>query len=49
MAVREWMKKEEEGTLPSGDYKVTAIVDERKRPNGRTLEFLVKWKASYLQ
>ena len=46
MPVAEWMQKEAEGTIPSGDYDVTAIVDERKRPVGKTQEFIVKWKAS---
>jgi len=46
MPVAEWMQKEAEGTIPSGDYDVTAIVDERKRSGGKTQEFIVKWKAS---
>ena len=46
MPVAEWMQKEAEGTIPSGDYDVTAIVDERKQPYGKTQEFIVKWKAS---
>ncbi|CAK0783431.1 hypothetical protein CVIRNUC_006630 [Coccomyxa viridis] len=45
MPLEEWTRKEADGTLPSGDYVVTAIVAERTRPGGRARQFLVKWKA----
>ena len=44
MAVMEWVQKEAQGILPAGDYEVTAILDARKQ--GRTTEYIVKWKAS---
>ena len=46
MPLEEWTRKEADGTLPSGDYVVTAIVAERTRPGGRARQFLVKWKVS---
>ena len=48
MPLEEWTAKETDGTIPSGDYVVTAILDERRRPRGCTDEFIVKWKASIL-
>ena len=46
MPLEEWLAKEKDGTIPSGDYVVTAILDERRRPRGCIDEFIVKWKAS---
>ena len=46
MPLEEWLAKEKDGTIPSGDYIVTAILDERRRPRGCIDEFIVKWKAS---
>ena len=47
MPLEEWTRKEADGTLPSGDYVVTAIVAERTRPGGgRARQFLVKWQVS---
>ena len=46
MPLEEWTRKEADGSLPSGDYVVTAIVAERTRPGGRARQFLVKWKVS---
>ena len=46
MPLEEWLAKEEDGTIQSGDYVVTAILDERRRPRGCIDEFIVKWKAS---
>ncbi|CAK0749789.1 hypothetical protein CVIRNUC_001938 [Coccomyxa viridis] len=44
MPLEEWLAKEKDGTIPSGDYVVTAILDERRRPRGCIDEFIVKWK-----
>ena len=46
MPLEEWLAKEKDGIIPSGDYVVTAILDERQRPRGCIDEFIVKWKAS---
>ena len=46
MPLGEWTRKEADGTLPSGDYVVTAIVAERICPGGSARQFLVKWKVS---
>ncbi len=46
MAMHEWMQKEAEGVIPSGDYVVTAILDERRRSRGKSTEYIVKWQVS---
>ena len=46
MPLEEWTQKEKDGILPEGDYDVTAILDERRRPHARAREYIVKWKAS---
>lgn len=43
MPKREWMRKEAKGELPGGEYKLTAIVDERRVRGGKR-EFLLKWE-----
>jgi hypothetical protein len=48
MAMNEWMQKEAEGIIPSGDYILTAILDERKRRKGKTTEYIVKWQVSMM-
>ena len=48
MAMNEWMQKEAEGVIPSGDYVVTAILDERKRRKGKMTEYIVKWQVSMM-
>ena len=48
MAMNEWMQKEAEGIIPAGDYIVTAILDERKRPKGKMTEYIVKWQVSMM-
>ena len=48
MAMNEWMQKEAEGIIPLGDYIVTAILDERKRPKGKITEYIVKWQVSMM-
>ena len=46
MPLEEWTRTEADGSLPSGDYVVTAIKAERTRPGGRARQFLIKWQAS---